>query len=77
VSHGVYITLPYTLAVYIVRSFLGSNADEATVGRLTGVLAGAAAAAQVATSYALGMLSDRIGRKVTIIWCDWICSSIM
>ena len=35
---AVQVTLPYTLAVFFVRDYLGSGASEARVGRLTGLL---------------------------------------
>lgn len=38
VAQGVFITLPYTLAVYMVRKFEGEGATEAGIGRLTGLL---------------------------------------
>ncbi len=38
ISQGVYITLPYTLAVYIVRAFLAPDASEHAIGRHTGAL---------------------------------------
>ena len=45
---GVFITVPYTLAAYIVRDFLGGDAArEEDVGRQTGLLAAAASFAQV------------------------------
>ena len=38
--------------------------DEQRVAQLTGLLTAAFSAAQLVTSYPLGVLSDRIGRKV-------------
>ena len=35
---AVQVTLPYTLAVFFVRDYLGPGASEARVGRLTGFL---------------------------------------
>ena len=32
------ITMPYTIAVYMVRDFLGPDASQAQISRLTGVL---------------------------------------
>lgn len=73
-SHAVFITIPYTLAVYMVRAFHGegggtgsSAEEEASVGRLTGMLAAAASAAQTCTSYPWGLVSDRLGRKPVIL----------
>lgn len=33
-----HITIAYTIAVFMVRRFLGEDASEATVGLLTGLL---------------------------------------
>lgn len=32
------ITMPYTIAVYMVRDFLGPDASQAHISRLTGIL---------------------------------------
>lgn len=64
---GILTTLPFTLAVYMVRDFEaegGRPPSEATVGRLTGLLAAVFCAAQLVTSYPWGIISDRVGRKV-------------
>lgn len=37
-TQGIYITLPYTLAVYMVRHFEGENGNEESIGRNTGLL---------------------------------------
>lgn len=37
-AQGIYITLPYTLSVFMVRYFQGSSASEEQIGRNTGVL---------------------------------------
>ena len=37
-TQGVYLTLPYTLAVYMVRQFEGASGNEESVGRNTGLL---------------------------------------
>ena len=37
-AQGIYITLPYTLSVFMVRSFEADNASEESVGRKTGLL---------------------------------------
>lgn len=42
---GIYLTLPYTLSVFMVRSFLGSSASEERVGRNTGILVSLCASA--------------------------------
>jgi hypothetical protein len=55
---GVFITVPYTLAAYIVRDFLGGDAArEQDVGRETGLLAAAASAAQVCCCCSSALLS--------------------
>jgi MFS family permease len=65
--------MPFTLAVYMVRNIEAAKAggdpaavSEAVVGRATGILSAVFCAAQLLTSYPLGMLSDRIGRKVGV-----------
>lgn len=67
--------MPYTLGVYMVRDFLGGEgvADEAAVGRLAGWLGGMLCMAQLATSYSLGRLSDRIGRRPVLILGNCSC----
>lgn len=66
---GVQFTLPFTLAVYMVRDFLSSNSGSAVgeqeVGRLTGLLGACFNFGQLFSSYPLGQLSDYIGRKVS------------
>ena len=37
-TQGIYITLPYTLAVYMVRHFEGDSGTEESIGRNTGLL---------------------------------------
>ena len=32
------ITMPYTIAVYMVRDYLGPDASQAHISRLTGIL---------------------------------------
>ena len=32
------ITMPYTIAVYMVRDYLGPEASQAQISRLTGIL---------------------------------------
>lgn len=61
------LTLPFTVAVFMVRSFLGSSGStpgEAEVGRLTGGLAAFYSFSQFTLSYAWGIISSRYGRKV-------------
>lgn len=70
------LTMPFTVAVYMVRGFMGGSgdgageagaataADEAQIGRLTGLLAAVYSFAQFTTSYAWGIFSSRFGRKV-------------
>ncbi|KAL3147619.1 hypothetical protein ABBQ38_014669 [Trebouxia sp. C0009 RCD-2024] len=66
-TQGIYITLPYTLAVYMVRNFEGSGGNEELIGRNTGLLAAAASAAQAMTSYLWGTISDHTGRKPVLM----------
>jgi MFS family permease len=61
------LTMPFTVAVYMVRAWLAGSAaaaDEGSVGRLTGLLAALYSFAQFTTSYAWGIFSTRFGRKV-------------
>lgn len=37
-TQGIYITMPYTLAVYMVRHFEGDTGNEESIGRNTGLL---------------------------------------
>lgn len=60
---GIQITLPYTLAVFLVRHFEAGQSEE-RIGRLTGILAASFSAAQFFTSYLWGVFMDRFGRKV-------------
>jgi MFS family permease len=62
----VHTTLPYTLAVYLVRDLLPS-ASESRVGAVTGALAACWCAAQFGTSILWGKASDVIGRKPLIL----------
>ncbi|KAK9823826.1 hypothetical protein WJX72_005779 [[Myrmecia] bisecta] len=65
-NEGVQITLPYTIAVYMVRDFIGEG-NEQRVGQLTGVLAACFCFSQFVTSYPWGMFSDRWGRKRLVV----------
>ena len=72
-TQAILTTMPFTLAVYMVRNIEAAKAggdpaavSEAVVGRATGILSAVFCAAQLLTSYPLGMLSDRIGRKVGV-----------
>ncbi|KAL0030078.1 hypothetical protein WJX79_005565 [Trebouxia sp. C0005] len=64
---GIYLTLPYTLSVFMVRSFLGSSASEERVGRNTGILAAAASVGQTLSAFMWGAVSDRVGRKPVLM----------
>lgn len=71
-NQGLITTLPYVLSVYMVRDFLAAKDPSTTpseehVGTLTGLLGACFCAAQLLTSYPLGLLSDRIGRRPIII----------
>lgn len=63
--NGIQITLPFTIAVYIVRGF-GID-DEVQVGRLTGLLASLYCLGQFCTSMLWGRISDHVGRKVVVV----------
>lgn len=61
--------MPFVLAVYMVRDWEAAASDgapvsEQAVGRATGFLAAVFCFAQLLTSFAWGIVSDRIGRKV-------------
>ncbi|CAL5223223.1 g5700 [Coccomyxa viridis] len=68
VLEGIHITMPYSIASYMVRDFLRESSatgtvDEELVGTLTGVLASIFCLSQFVTSYFWGLFSDRYGRK--------------
>jgi hypothetical protein len=52
-----------TVAAYMVRRLMGSDASEQAVGQLTGILAAAGFFSRFLVAYAWGMASDRLGRK--------------
>lgn len=71
---GILVTMPFVVAVYMVRDWEaaasgGTPVSEQTVGKATGLLAAVFCFAQLLTSFAWGMVSDRIGRKV---WCGGV-----
>jgi MFS family permease len=72
-------TLPYVVSVYMVRDFLAADdpggipPSEDRVGVLTGLLGASFCSAQLLTSFPLGMLSDRIGRKPIIVFGNISC----
>ncbi|KFM28363.1 putative peptide/nitrate transporter [Auxenochlorella protothecoides] len=72
-TQALFIVLPYTVSVYMVRDFLvagaapGQPVPEQRVGVLTGALGAVSSAAALLTSYPLGALSDRVGRKAVIL----------
>jgi MFS family permease len=72
-TQGLTTTLPYVIAVYMVRDFLaaqdpnGLPPSEERVGKLTGYLGACFCFAQLITSYPVGMLSDVVGRRIIII----------
>ncbi len=73
-TQGLHTTMPYVLSVYMVRGFLGEDADEELVGYRVGLLGAAFCLAQTFTSYLLGLLSDRIGRKPIIVMGNVSCA---
>ena len=66
---GLQYNITFVVSVFIVRHFLGPGADEALVGKQAGLLAAAAPAGAIATSYAWGRFSDEYGRKNVIFVC--------
>lgn len=60
------LTLPFTIAVYMVRDWEGHISEE-RVSRLTGLLAAVYSSSAFLTALAWGYLSDHIGRKPVII----------
>lgn len=76
-TQGIHTTLPYVVGVYMVRDFLsqGGTQDpsEKEIGFLTGILGACFCAAQFFTSYPLGKLSDRMGRKPIMILGNVSC----
>jgi MFS family permease len=82
---GMQTTLPYVIGVFMVRDFLSAASSSATggtpspppseaqVGKLTGLLGASFCAAQLVTSYPLGRLSDRIGRRPLILLGNLSC----
>lgn len=83
-TQGLHTTLPYVLSVYMIRMFLTEvqqgNGDvqgisEELVGFRTGVLGAAFCFAQTLTSFWLGRLSDKVGRKVIIVIGNISCAT--
>jgi MFS family permease len=78
-TQGLTTTLPYVIAVYMVRDFLAAQDPdglpplEEHVGTLTGLLGATFCAAQLITSYPLGLLSDIVGRRLIIILGNISC----
>lgn len=60
------LTLPFTIAVYMVRDWEGHISEE-RVSRLTGLLAAVYSSSSFLTALGWGYLSDRIGRKPVVI----------
>lgn len=84
-TQGLHTTLPYVLSVYMIRKFLTEELhidgvddtlgiSEEVVGFRTGVLGAAFCFAQTLTSFWLGKLSDRVGRKIIIIIGNISCA---
>ena len=73
-TQGLHTTMPYVLSVYMVRGFLGEDADEEAVGYRVGILGAGFCLAQTFTSLPLGLLSDRIGRKPIIVLGNISCA---
>jgi fucose permease len=79
-TQGLHTTLPYVLSVYMVRAFLldqggvDGGADETAVGFKVGILGAAFCFSQTFTSYPLGLLSDRVGRKPILVLGNVSCA---
>ncbi|KAI8101150.1 hypothetical protein M9435_001258 [Picochlorum sp. BPE23] len=75
-TQGLQTTLPYVIGVYMVRDFLSKKEEvsEKEVGFLTGVLGATFCFAQTLTSFLLGKLSDRVGRKPIIVLGNVSCA---
>ncbi|PRW58585.1 glucuronokinase 1 isoform A [Chlorella sorokiniana] len=72
INQGILVTMPFVLAVYMVRDWEaaasgGAPVSEQAVGRATGFLAAVFCFAQLLTSFAWGIVSDRIGRKPVLV----------
>ena len=78
-TQGLHLTLPFVISVYMVRQFLtlkaGGETDisEEEVGFKTGILGASFSFAQTLTSYILGKVSDRVGRKPVIVLGNISC----
>jgi len=73
-TQGLHTTMPYVLSVYMVRGFLGEDAEEEAVGYRVGILGAGFCLAQTFTSLPLGLLSDRIGRKPIMVMGNISCA---
>lgn len=65
-TQGMQLTLPFTVAVYMVRDWEGHISEE-RVSRLTGLLAAVYSSSSFLTALAWGYLSDHIGRKPVVV----------
>ncbi len=61
------LTLPFTIAVYMVRDWEGHISEE-RVSRLTGLLAAVYSSSSFLTALGWGYLSDHIGRKPVVVF---------
>lgn len=61
------LTLPFTIAVYMVRNWEGHISEE-RVSRLTGLLAAVYSSSSFLTALGWGYLSDHIGRKPVVVF---------
>ena len=66
-SQGMQLTLPFTIAVYMVRNWEGHISEE-RVSRLTGLLAAVYSSSSFLTALGWGYLSDHIGRKPVVVF---------
>ncbi|KAL4856775.1 Protein ZINC INDUCED FACILITATOR-LIKE 1 [Chlorella vulgaris] len=72
ITQALLTTLPFSVAVFMVRDFEaassnGAAVSEQTVGKRTGLLAAVFCAAQLLTQLPWGLVSDRIGRKPVLV----------
>lgn len=66
IAQGVNFTVPFSIAVYMVRSF-DPAAGEELIARRTGYLASSFMLATFLVSIPWGYVSDRMGRKPVVV----------
>lgn len=69
------LTLPFTIAIYMVRNFeSGEHISEQRVSRLTGLLTAVYSSSQIITAVPWGFASDWLGRRPVIIFGNVVCT---